>query len=289
MQKPHLIYWSEMTLETAWLAFWCYEHEVKGSQCVAEVCFDKWDLSSTLSSLSPLIRFFISRGSVGTSHVDSNKCCKKQLLVFLYFPLIKLFKASINLDIWNCTSLKKDDVIQHITHIHQSTDLLLSCDVGNQEENSEKKNSSASGNTTQTLLQQLTMFQSLQNHFWSPGFNTGTKRDSLIWSSVCDMTLSLIFSVFLTRGGVCTRLAQRTDPKQEGRNPPSLRAEKTLTLTLWNSTQLPALLRAMFSFSPSIPTSTSVSANLRPPVRILQDCDVGGKFRATRLTGVRLF
>lgn len=59
-----------------------------------------------------------------------------------------------------------------------------------------------------------------------------------------------------------------TGKKKKDSHPVLLKAEKTLTLTLCNSTQLPALLRATFSFSPSIATSASMSANLRLPVRI---------------------
>lgn len=82
-----------------------------------------------------------------------------------------------------------------LSRCNKRTDLLFYCDVGNQEENSEKQFScsqTASGNTTQTLLP-------CSNHYKI----TFGLLDSLIWSSVCDMTLLLIFSGgFLTRGGV---------------------------------------------------------------------------------------
>jgi len=44
---------------------------------------------------------------------------------------------------------------------------------------------------------------------------------------------------------------------------------RKLTLMLWNSTQLPALLLAVFTCSSSIPTSISRSENLRPPAGIV--------------------
>lgn len=47
---------------------------------------------------------------------------------------------------------------------------------------------------------------------------------------------------------------------------------RRLTLRLWNSTQLPALLLVLFTCSSSIPTNISRSESLRPLVGIVGEC-----------------
>lgn len=54
--------------------------------------------------------------------------------------------------------------------------------------------------------------------------------------------------------------------------PESLKAKGKLTLILWNSTQLPALLLVVSTCSSSIPTNISMSVNLCAPAGIVHPC-----------------
>lgn len=97
-----------------------------------------------------------------------------------------------------------------------------------------------------------------------------TEHSLIEHSHQCEVTLSSCNRC------ICTRADIYQSPEEQ--KFPLIKAEKTLTLTLWNSTQLPALLRAMFSCSPSIPAGTSVSANRRPRACILPDSAFGVRF-----------
>lgn len=197
MEKLHLIYWSEMTLETlASLAFRCYEHEVKGHNVLVknEISAPPFRHISWLSCIS------VEEASV--HHMLTLTTNLSLLFLQVNYSRNKPGHLTPHL-------IKKDDVTRHITvptsiYIH----VPAATKAQTNQENSEKKQFScsqtATGNPTQPLLP-------CSNHHKI----TFGLVDSLIWSSVWYETFTDLFRFWPVQ--VCVQQACTENWVQAGR------------------------------------------------------------------------